>query len=655
MKVTTAPHPAATITPTSRRRVGIHVPPERPSARTRAVDAAAPAKAAPGMLMPAAPARIAPSAPTAAPPEMPRTYGSASGLRTSTCMSTPASARSPPVANASSARGSRSVRTISASSAPAGARSASRTFSGGIATLPTTSAIATLAIASSASAASRTACRVPIMPIKRAASPDARPDRDDGEERRLTHLDAGAETVPGHAPETASEKRPPQRDHERRCGEQREEPRRRGEEDDRPSDEARAARSPSEALGAPGSERRQGLRPDHRAEARPGDNQRERGDRHGELERERCQDARDPRSADRLREWRELSRDDREQHELGREDQHDRNHTEGADVGVPQHLEQTPRIAMGRAERVGEVCEPVEVQRAGDPYPDHHSPKRADPRIDEDADDQRRRDDPADQGADEREPDRRLRQILGLQRVDTRRGDAGQELQREEEAAHRQTAKLRASRREGSPSASDRRQVAAGGNATRPRLVVGSARLSATSVWMTPAWVMSSTWPRCSRVQHEKAARTRAANSVYGSPPGGATLPGSLRNAANRAGSRARASSVSSSSQSPKRISANAATTASGSWRAAATLSANARQRASGEVAMAPIGGLSIAASARRICAQPSSLSGGSDAPRNTFGRPATAPWRSRVTSNGSFTRAPRRPPRRTSPSRRGA
>ena len=112
-----APQPAATTTPVSSSRVvvqGARSPPVRASPNTSSVEASAPPSAA-GVASAAAPASIAPSAPTAAPPEMPRMYGSASGLRSSTCISAPASASRPPTANAASARGSRNSRTIAAS------------------------------------------------------------------------------------------------------------------------------------------------------------------------------------------------------------------------------------------------------------------------------------------------------------------------------------------------------------------------------------------------------------------------------------------------------------------------------------------------------------------------------------------------------------
>jgi hypothetical protein len=110
----TAPHPAATTTPVSSSLVVVHgarSPPILASVNTSTVDASAPPSAA-GVTSGAAPASMAPSAPTAAPPEMPRMYGSASGLRRSTCINAPESASKAPTANAASARGSRNSRTM---------------------------------------------------------------------------------------------------------------------------------------------------------------------------------------------------------------------------------------------------------------------------------------------------------------------------------------------------------------------------------------------------------------------------------------------------------------------------------------------------------------------------------------------------------------
>src|ERR1700737_4062020 len=59
---------------------------------------------------PAGASSIMPIAPAAAPPDTPSTYGSASGLRSSTCISAPASASNPPPANADNARGNRNIQ-----------------------------------------------------------------------------------------------------------------------------------------------------------------------------------------------------------------------------------------------------------------------------------------------------------------------------------------------------------------------------------------------------------------------------------------------------------------------------------------------------------------------------------------------------------------
>ena len=105
-----APHPVATTTPVSSSRVGAHAPSPRARPNTMAVETSAPANAA-GVTSAAAPTSSAASAPHAAPPDSPSTYGSASGLRSSTCIIVPASASSAPTANAAIARGRRSSRT----------------------------------------------------------------------------------------------------------------------------------------------------------------------------------------------------------------------------------------------------------------------------------------------------------------------------------------------------------------------------------------------------------------------------------------------------------------------------------------------------------------------------------------------------------------
>ena len=88
-----APQPVATTTPVSSNRVGAHAPWPRARPNTTTVETIAPAKAA-GVTNAAAPASRAVSAPHAAPPDSPSTYGSASGLRNSTCMIVPANASS---------------------------------------------------------------------------------------------------------------------------------------------------------------------------------------------------------------------------------------------------------------------------------------------------------------------------------------------------------------------------------------------------------------------------------------------------------------------------------------------------------------------------------------------------------------------------------
>ena len=146
-----APQPAATTTPVNSSRVAVHAarsPPRRARPNTSSVDTNAPANAA-GAAIAVNPASMAASAPTAAPPEMPSTYGSASGLRSNTCIIAPASASRPPEANAASARGRRRSRTIAApvSSPPVNPRAIAAASTG---TLPTASASARATMAASA-------------------------------------------------------------------------------------------------------------------------------------------------------------------------------------------------------------------------------------------------------------------------------------------------------------------------------------------------------------------------------------------------------------------------------------------------------------------------------------------------------------------------
>ena len=109
--LTTALAPAATTTPVSSSRAAVQPPSPRASANTSRVVARAPNVALTSISRPLIPSSIAASAATAAPPETPMTNGSASGLRSRTCISTPASASTPPAANAVSVRGRRRSKT----------------------------------------------------------------------------------------------------------------------------------------------------------------------------------------------------------------------------------------------------------------------------------------------------------------------------------------------------------------------------------------------------------------------------------------------------------------------------------------------------------------------------------------------------------------
>ena len=175
--VTSAVHNAASITPASSRR-GAPLPgsasdapanSRRASANTSTVEASAPPNAPPWINRPPAPSNIAPSAPTAAPPEAPITYGSASGLRSNTCISAPASASSPPVPNAASARGKRNWCTICASTLPSGTNSTRSSSSGAIARLPSASDTASAAAARADSARPMRHAR--DMPIASSGTP----------------------------------------------------------------------------------------------------------------------------------------------------------------------------------------------------------------------------------------------------------------------------------------------------------------------------------------------------------------------------------------------------------------------------------------------------------------------------------------------------
>ena len=77
--------------------------------------ATAPSMAAPSTVVAAHISSKAQSAPTAAPDDRPSTNGSASGLRSSACIMTPARASAPPLTNAIKARPPRSASSVAAS------------------------------------------------------------------------------------------------------------------------------------------------------------------------------------------------------------------------------------------------------------------------------------------------------------------------------------------------------------------------------------------------------------------------------------------------------------------------------------------------------------------------------------------------------------
>jgi len=109
--LTMALAPAATTTPVSNSRAAVQPPSPRASAKTSSVVPRAPNVALTSMSSPLNPSSIADNAATAAPPETPMMKGSASGLRSKTCINTPASASTPPAAKAVSVRGRRSSKT----------------------------------------------------------------------------------------------------------------------------------------------------------------------------------------------------------------------------------------------------------------------------------------------------------------------------------------------------------------------------------------------------------------------------------------------------------------------------------------------------------------------------------------------------------------
>ena len=138
-----APNPAATTTPVSNSRVGDHAPGRAQDRRRAASTTRCAGKGGGRRRAPRTRAAAPPARRTAAPPDRPSTYGSASGLRSSTCISAPATASKPPTANAAIARGSRSSRTTDADASSPLPTSARTTFESAMSTLPTASATAT--------------------------------------------------------------------------------------------------------------------------------------------------------------------------------------------------------------------------------------------------------------------------------------------------------------------------------------------------------------------------------------------------------------------------------------------------------------------------------------------------------------------------------
>ena len=127
------------------------------------VDRNPPPKAPTGVSHALAPISIATSAPTAAPPETPMTYGSARGLRKSTCSKAPASASEPPVAKPESARGRRNPCTMARDVASPSPSSACSTVAGPSETLPTPNAMANAPSATTPSAPSAVAAGMRVI------------------------------------------------------------------------------------------------------------------------------------------------------------------------------------------------------------------------------------------------------------------------------------------------------------------------------------------------------------------------------------------------------------------------------------------------------------------------------------------------------------
>ncbi len=134
----------------------------RASTNTSTMVMSAPPKADTMISADPSPSSIAVRAETEAPPETPRIYGSASGLRNSTCNRLPASASSPPTANAVSARGRRSSRMTRAVVLLSPRRAASKS-AGPVSTVPASSAASRHSGASNNRPASQTGPRIMVQ------------------------------------------------------------------------------------------------------------------------------------------------------------------------------------------------------------------------------------------------------------------------------------------------------------------------------------------------------------------------------------------------------------------------------------------------------------------------------------------------------------
>ena len=111
--VVKAPKKALTPIPSRTRKTGLSRRPIK--TRTQVMASSAPKNAATYVPPPPRnenqPSKIAPTAPVDAPAEIPRTYGSASGLRVSVCMTSPVVASTAPAAKRAKIRGARTNST----------------------------------------------------------------------------------------------------------------------------------------------------------------------------------------------------------------------------------------------------------------------------------------------------------------------------------------------------------------------------------------------------------------------------------------------------------------------------------------------------------------------------------------------------------------